>query len=124
MRPQVWSLHEHLPNLSRKAIGKAGWIWRGFVFWGNFPTRLIDIGRLHQKKCVFSEYAHIAHTLLERSDLIEHVYNLSRIMGSILACDITKPWFFVSRQNSTFRASASEGEAGEGLGCLVGGGQH
>ena len=28
-------------------------------------------------------------------------------MGSILSCDITKPRFFVSRQNSNFRASAS-----------------
>ena len=49
LRLQVSSRDEHLPNLSRKAIGKAGWIWRGFVFWGNFPTRLIDIDRLHSK---------------------------------------------------------------------------
>ena len=44
----------HIERLSRNANGKSvDGILSGFVFWGNFPTRLIDIDRLHQKNGSF-----------------------------------------------------------------------
>ena len=47
-------------KLSRNANGKSGWNPFAVSFcWGIFPTRLIDIGRLHKKRYFLSEYVKI-----------------------------------------------------------------
>ena len=63
----------HIERLSRNANGKSvDGILSGFVFWGNFPTRLIDIDRLHPKKRVsFVLYGINQRILLEHPGFLE-----------------------------------------------------
>ena len=62
-------------NPSEKLDG----IYGGFVSWGNFPTRLIDIDRLHPKKGVlFRIQQNLAYSI--RTPCLSRTFPISRVL--------------------------------------------